>query len=369
MNHVAFDTPSTSALVEREAWEAFLVSKEEIDAEIKRLSQAPLPASGCRSSSFVHPRVKDGIPSFTPVTEVFLTVLNPGERTTVRRGNYLLLDTSILGGGRASIDAKHFQTQTSDVWTVPSMKSYYYENNTDEIWAWLSYSNAALLRRIGAYWAEDNLPEPQQKQAHIAIENEQYTRKTGPIHPLASTKAELRGYEHLTDIEPLPNPPLHWVWNDMTEYLPIHAGDNKDPNKRSIWLLYNPATERRQGTTLVHFACYTAIPPGMPPYAGDRGHFHTSASINYHRTGHGYSVVGGKRVDWKAGDLLLSAPSWIEHAHYFGDDGCTVLTVQDHPMHIALGALLWQENLNDPILSLGNEEGQKGYVFPREAGK
>ena len=67
--------------------------------------------------------------------------------------------------------------------------------------------------------------------------------------------------------------------------------------------------------------------------------------------------------------ISFSAPSWLEHAHYIGERGCTILTVQDHPLHISMASLLWQENPNDPILSLGNEEGQKGYVFPREAGR
>lgn len=371
MTTVTFRTPSTSAPVEREAWGAYLIPKEAIDAEIARLSQGPTPKSGYRASSFVHPKAKDGIPSLTPVTEVTLNVLNPGERTSVRRGNYSLLETSILGGGRSSVAAIDFPIQVNDVWTVPSMKPYYYENTTDQTWAWLTYSNSALLRRIGSYWAQENLPIPQAKsEADASLEiEEKYSRKTGPIHKMPSNGNELRSYEHLTDIEPVPNPPLHWVWNEIAPYLPIHPGDNSDPNKRGIWLLYNPATERRQGTTPVHFATYAAASPGTPPYSGKRGHFHTSASINYHRTGHGYSIVDGKRVDWKAGDLLFAAPSWLEHAHYVGEDGWTVLTVQDHPMQISLGSLLWQENPDNPILSLGNEEGQKGFVFPRETGK
>ncbi len=371
MNMITFGTPSAAAPVERDAWCAYLVPKEAIDAEIARLAAGDLPASGYRASSIVHPRATDGIPSFTPVTEVTINVLKPGERTLVRRGNYSLLETSILGGGRASVATTHFPIRESDVWTVPSMKPYYYENTSDRLWAWLTYSNAAFLRRIGAYWAEDNLPIPEPKAdvADAPSAERPYTRKTGPIHRMPSTGTELRGYEHLTDIEPVPNPPLHWVWEDIAPYLPINPGHNDDPNKRGIWLLYNPATERRQGTTPVHFATYAGASPGTPPYAGTRGHFHTSASINYHRTGHGYSVVDGQRVDWKAGDLLLSAPSWLEHAHYVGKDGWTVLTVQDHPMQIALGSLLWQESPDQPILSLGNEEGQKGFVFPREAGK
>jgi gentisate 1,2-dioxygenase len=371
MAEVKFAKPSASASVERDTWRPYLVTKEAIDQEIARLAAGRMPAAGCRSSSIVHPQATDGIPGFTPVTEISINVLKPGERTIVRRGNYSLLETAILGSGRANIANSVFPVALHDVWTVPSMKPYFYENTSNDTWAWLTYSNSALLRRIGAYWAEENLSiEAVEKVTATASAGEQqYTRKTGPVHVLPTTGTELRSYEHLTDIEPLPNPPLHWAWDDIAPHLPIHRGDNEDPDKRGIWLMYNPATERRQGTTPIHFATYAGSAPGTPPYAGKRGHFHISASINYHTSGDGYSIVDGERVDWKAGDLLFSAPSWLEHAHYFGEYGCTILTVQDHPMHISTASLLWQENPNDPVLSLGSEEGQKGYVFPREAGR
>lgn len=369
MNAVKYMTPTTAEEAPHTPWEPFLVTKEEIDLEIERLLDEDKSKTGFRAASIVHPRVNDGIPSFTPVTEICLNVLKPGERTPARRGNYSLLETAVSGTGRIHAGTTMTVT-TRDVWTVPPMQDYWHENTGDEPWVWLSYSNTALLRRTGTYWAEaDPTPRvPEGADPTLVDLTNRFNRNTAPIHDLPSTGAELRAYEYLTDIHPVPNPPLHWVWDDMEPHLPLQRGDNNDPSKRQIWLLYNPATERRQGTTQTHFATYAGTPPGTPPYQGKRGHFHTSASVNYHVAGHGYSIVGGDRVDWKAGDLLLSAPSWVEHAHYIGDDGCVILTVQDHPLHISMGSLLWQEDVNQPIYSLGNEEGQKGYVHPRQKG-
>jgi gentisate 1,2-dioxygenase len=370
MSEFRFHQPSVIEDVKRNAWEPFLVPKEVLDEQAMALAKGPMPASGFRSVSIVHPRANDGIPSFTPVTEITLNVLNPGEKTPLRRGNYSLLETLISGHGTAHV-GDGFDVSLHDVWTVPSMKAYQHENNSDGMMVWLTYSNAALLRRIGSYWADPS-PEPARPpvvSAETADLESRYNRKTGPAYVLPTTGAHLRGYEYLTDIEPVPNPPLHWAWQDMEPYLPMRRGDNNDPKKRNIWLMYNPATERRQGTTPAYFATYGGAAPGTPPYAGKRGHFHTSASINYHTRGFGYSIVDGKRIDWKAGDLLFSAPSWLEHAHYTGEEGWTVLTVQDHPLQISLGSLLWQENPDQQIFSLGNEEGQKGYVAPREGGK
>ncbi len=367
MSSVHFVTPSASSAVDRSAWEPVLVKKAEIDGEIQRLLDEARPESGLRTASIVHPRATDGVPSFTPVTEISINVLKPGERTPVRRGNFSLLETGITGSGTVHA-GKEMSVAAHDVWTVPSMQPYYYENSGAAPWAWLSYSNSALLRRTGTYWAEDH-PKPKEvdDKAVSADLSARYNRKTAPIHDLPSTGAELRAYEYLTDIDPLPNPAQHWAFTEIEPHFPQTPRDN-DPSKRTIWLLYNPATERRQGTTPVHFATYSGVPAGTAPYAGTRGHFHISASVNYHVRGHGYSIVEGKRYDWGPGDLLFSAPSWQEHAHYLGGDAAVVLTVQDHPMHISMGSLLWQEDINQPILSLGTDDGQKGFVHPRQTG-
>ncbi|AWT57612.1 hypothetical protein [Mycolicibacterium smegmatis] len=81
------------------------------------------------------------------------------------------------------------------------------------------------------------------------------------------------------------------------------------------------------------------------------------------------STVDGVDIVWEAGDLLLSAPGWLEHAHYEGPDRLAVYTVQDHPLHIGMESLVWQEKMDGPLLALGSEAGQTGYVGPREAGQ
>ncbi|KAB2790326.1 hypothetical protein F9L06_24970 [Brucella anthropi] len=371
MSNIATARPSYFTGATEKSWAPLLISKSEIDLEVERLLDEVGKAED-RAASFVHPRATDGVPSLTPVTEVSVNVLKPGERTAPRRGNYSLIETTISGRGTVHAGGA-FLVEEHDVWTVPAMQVYSRVNTGTTPWVWLTYSNSAILRRTGGYW-DETLPEGTMDIAKKAIVStskevaEKYTSLNAPSHILPTSGANLRGYEFLTDIEPVRNPALHWAWKDMAPYLPIHAGDNNDPAKRGIWLMYNPATERRQGTTPNHFATYGGAAPGTPPYKGKRGHFHISASINYHIRGYGYSLVGGERIDWKQGDLLFSAPSWVEHAHYHGEEGWTVLTVQDHPLHISMGSLLWQENPDDPILSLGNEKGQTGYVGPRKAG-
>jgi gentisate 1,2-dioxygenase len=94
-----------------------------------------------------------------------------------------------------------------------------------------------------------------------------------------------------------------------------------------------------------------------PPGIVDRPHRHVSAAVNYFLRGRGFSRVAGKRYDWQAGDLMLSAPGWAIHNHASQDERVYELTVQDQPFHIAMESLLWQENLKHAPVLLGYQPG------------
>ena len=68
-------------------------------------------------------------------------------------------------------------------------------------------------------------------------------------------------------------------------------------------------------------------------------------------------MVEKKRYDWKAGDLMLSAPGWGIHNHASNDQPVYELTVQDQPLMIYMESLLWQEDLKKPWRVLGTESG------------
>jgi gentisate 1,2-dioxygenase len=346
-------------------WKPLLVTREAIDAEIARLSALPRPANGRRMSRIVHPSASLSM-GVTPGTDITLQVLLPGERTTVMRTNANQLELCIHGGGTVSAEGG-FEVARHDVWTLPPMRTYAHRNDGDAPWVRLTYSNAPMLQLLGPLYEEQDLEVRASETEDDGLSEHQkrtYAWQNAPDVQITPEGARMRGYEYLTDIPVVDNPPLHWPWEIATRHLNRELGDDL----RTIMLLYHPATERRAGTTNTYFATWARFAPGTPPFTGTRGHRHTSASINYHAEGWGSSVVDGVKVDWKAGDLLLSAPSWSEHAHYHGTDGLTVLTVQDHPMHIALGSLLWQERMNGPIHALGSERGQTGYVGPRKTG-
>jgi gentisate 1,2-dioxygenase len=228
----------------------------------------------------------------------------------------------------------------------------------------LTYSNAPILEKLGMHYFEANPVNRSRSTSNDGPTERQendYNREKSVDIQVLDAGARIRGYEFLTDIEVIPNPALHWPWEIVNEHLSSDPSDGK----RNLFLLYNPATERRMGTTHTMFASHARIPQRN---AAPRGHRHSSSSINYHMEGNGHSVVNGQYFDWSAGDLLLAAPGWAEHAHGFGPKGAVVMTVQDHPLHIGMESLIWQEWMDGPLLSLGSETGSKGYVLPRERG-
>ncbi len=117
--------------------------------------------------------------------------------------------------------------------------------------------------------------------------------------------------------------------------------------------MFNPMTGRFNGITPSFFATITIRPPNIV----DRPHRHTSAAMNYYFGGTGRSTVEGKVYEWRAGDMMLSAPGWGVHNHASYDEPVYELTIQDQPLNIFMESLLWQEDLKKPWTVLGTNAG------------
>ncbi|MDR5879908.1 hypothetical protein [Caballeronia sp. LZ032] len=346
-------------------WQPLLVPREETEREISRLSEMPLPEDGRRAALIVHPSCTDGSMGFAPGIDVTISVVNPGEETRALMRNSNQIEFCIRGSGSVKVGTEAHQLSKWGTLTIPSMQAYSHKNTGDEPWVRLTYSNAPLLRKLAVHWINyaDSVTERNVEISATGLDHS-YNRNNAPDRQISDAGARLRGYEFLTDIEVVRNRPLVWPWEAVADMLTMENGDAK----RNIILLYNPATERRNGTTHSFFATIFSHPVGKPARKVGRGHKHSSVAINYHFTGHGRSIVDGVEIPWKAGDLLLSGPSWSEHAHYYDEEATFILTIQDHPLHIGMESLIWQERMDGPILNLGSEAGQTGYVGPRMAG-
>ncbi len=290
------DRAGKAARDENTYWTPIVVAKKEIDAEVERLASLPQPANGRRESLIAHPLAAADAPGFAPGIQVKLSVLKPGEKTAAFRHNATEVNFCIGGSGHTLVAGRRVAFAQYDVWNHPSYAIYRHVNDGRDLQVRLTYSNAPLLQHMQIY-----LPEDEQ------------------------VKRELDKLEAL----------------------------GKDYVGRRLYMMYNPVTGRTNGVTPNFFATITIRPPKIV----DRPHRHVSAAINYYFYGQGYSMVAGNRYEWKAGDLMLSAPGWAVHNHASYDDYVYELTVQDQPLNIYMESLLWQEDLNKPAALLGSQPG------------
>jgi gentisate 1,2-dioxygenase len=331
-----------------------VIPKEAIEAEVARLAALPRPANGRRVSIIRNPDtgVGNGLAHGTAVS---LCVLNPGERTKPIRHNSAQVNFCIQGGGTSIVAGKTIKFEQYDVWNTPSWAVYEHINDTDGIQVRLTYSNSALLEKMNVHIVDEDVianagpSDPDEAHHDSASQNPFGTFQ------LTSDGAYLMPYETLINPDVVPHTPLHWPWKLVKEHLDKLAALGKSYVGRRLYLLYNPATGRTNGTTNNFFATITIRPPNIT----DKPHRHTAAAINYFFSGSGYSMVDGKRYTWKSGDLMLTAPGWAIHNHSSNDESVYELTIQDSPLNIAMGSLLWQEDLKHPMEALGATGGFK----------
>jgi ornithine cyclodeaminase/alanine dehydrogenase-like protein (mu-crystallin family)/gentisate 1,2-dioxygenase len=335
-------------------WPAVVIPKEDIDREIERLSDMDRPANSRRISSIIHPCATGAGQGLAPGIDATINVLLPGEETVQIRRNSNQIGMCIEGSGEALIGTNTIRFEQFDVWNTPSMMLYRYRNTGNKRCVFLSYSNAPLLEKLEVHFVEEDplILEPS-TSANDKMAEIKRAREFADNFEIGEAGARLMGYEYLIDIDVVPSKPLIWQWNTVSSHLDRVANLGKDYRGRRLYLLYNPATERRNGTSHSFFATIARYPADTL----DMPHRHSSAAINYYFEGLGKSTVEGQKFEWKAGDLMLSAPGWAIHNHGSRGNGFHALTIQDHPLHIAMESLIWQETLKDPVLKLGAEQG------------
>ena len=254
------DTPAQPLAL----WPAVRISGEDIEAEIERLASLPAPENGRRSSLIVHPNASPASRGLAPGIRVSLSVLKPGEQTQPIRHNSTHIDFCIQGTGSAMVAGQSIAFGQYDVWNTPSMTPYWYSNHGDELQARLTYSNAALLEMMNVHVVDENPPvqetsasaEPQEETQQKKVQQNVFdTFQLSPEGP------HLMPYERLINPPVVASQPWHWPWKNVKQELDKLVALGKDYVGRRLYLLYNPATGRTNGTTQNFFATITIRPP------------------------------------------------------------------------------------------------------------
>lgn len=328
--------------------EPVVIPREAIEAEVERLARAARPANGRRISKIANPASGPG-DALAPGIAVSLCVLLPGERTRPIRHNSSQVNFCIRGRGTAIVAGRRIDYDHYDVFNTPPWAVYEHVNDSTDLHVRLTYSNSALLEKMNVHVVEDEPSAPVAPEA--AEEHDHEGARTSPFGTvrLGEDGAYLMPYEKLISPDVVEVPPLHWPWAKVKAELDKLAALGRSYVGRRLYLLYHPASGRTNGTTQNFFATITLRPANI----ADRPHRHTAAAVNYFFAGSGDSIVEGRRYAWKAGDLMLTAPGWAVHRHASHDEPVYELTIQDSPLNIAMGSLLWQEDLQRAPEALG----------------
>jgi len=334
-------------------WPPIVVTREEIDRQVEALADQPRPSHGRRESLIVHPYAEAASPGMAPGIQVKLSILKPGEKSAPFRHNATEVNFCIRGAGHAVVAGKRIDFEQYDVWNHPSFLPYFHVNDTSDLQVRLTYSNVPLLQHMQVYVPQEN-PRPE-LEVHAAETGAADPRRRNPfgMFPITDDGGLLMPYEVLINPEAVDSRALHFAWKRVKPELDKLEALGRDYVGRRLYMYYNPVTTRFNGITPSFFATMTIRPPKII----DKPHRHVSAAINYYFSGSGYSTVAGNRYEWKAGDLMLSAPGWAVHNHASYDDYVYELTIQDQPLNIFMESLLWQEDLKHPAVILGAQTG------------
>ena len=350
------DISGVAAPAALDLWEPVIITGEQISQETERLASRPRPANGRREATFIHPRAGAPGNGLAPGIRVVLSVLKPGEETAPIRHNSTQVNFCIGGSGSTNIGGRVVRYNQYDVWNTPSFRTYTHRNDGKDLAVRLTYSNAPLLEMLNIHIVEERpneRPTASEPQRSTTQEAEDPRRKSPYGIVTLENGSQLMPYEILINPQAVESNTLHWPWAQVKTHLDKLESLGKNYIGRRLYMMYNPMTGRTNGCTPSFFATITIRPPKIV----DRPHRHSSAAINYYFHGRGRSTVEGKVYEWKAGDLMLSAPGWGVHNHASYDEPVYELTVQDQPLNIYMESLLWQEDLKHPAALLGSEAG------------
>src|SRR3546814_548487 len=150
------------------------------------------------------------------------------------------------------------------------MQVYRHRNTGSDLFVRLTYTNTPLLEKLGVHYVE----EDPSISTRLKQREEWHPQSSALDLDLGTGGARMRSYEYLVDIDVVESRALHWPWAAVKNNLPFAPRTNN----RGIMLLYNPATERRNGTTHSFFATVSGGTRRNPPPPILRGHRHSSAS-------------------------------------------------------------------------------------------
>jgi gentisate 1,2-dioxygenase len=127
------------------------------------------------------------------------------------------------------------------------------------------------------------------------------------------------------------SPVWSYRWSDARAALAaLRDSGPPDPFDGYVLRYANPATG---GEVLPTLGCRLQL---LPANNATAAHRHTASAVYHVAEGRGYSILGGKRIDWSKGDTF-AVPLWCSHQHAAEQDDVVLFSFTDEPVLRALG--------------------------------
>jgi gentisate 1,2-dioxygenase len=290
-----------------------LMQVSELADATKKNGKAPR-----RLVRLVNPSTNSNWPSVTSTLGCNVTLLNPGERWHAHRHVAEAIRFSIKGSGEFVIGNERCVMEAGDLAFTPSLMHHEHSNvGMKDHAIWIDALNVGIVRAFEVPFYEEFEDE--------TLPIDHTSKETTARYGAPGFKADW-----LPDSGPRPRL-LHYTWKATYDALKQLSASDASPYDDVMLEYVEPGTDRSPLRTI---GCFIQL---IRPNVSTLAHRQTSSGMFYCHAGHGTSIVGGQRIEWKTGDFFVVPPwTWHEHANH-RDEEAILFSMQDTPVYKALG--------------------------------
>jgi gentisate 1,2-dioxygenase len=225
-----------------------------------------------------------------------IQIVMPGEVARAHRHTMSALRFIIESdGGYTNVNGEPIPMRPGDLVLTPNWSWHDHANDTDAPMIWLDGLDSPLVRMLESVFYEEFQDERQPLSVTRGLTESKYG--TGPLRP---------AWE---DVPAEHSPLMHYPWAATRQtLLDLGAVADGSPFDGIMMEYTNPATG---GAVMPTMGCYIQM---LKPGQRTQAHRHTASTVYHVVEGDGYSIVGGRSLDWQTKDVFC-VPGWTTHQH------------------------------------------------------
>ena len=282
--------------------------------------------AGRRVVALVNPERKD-VTAAVGLLYTGLQGMGPGESMTAHRHMAAALRFVVEGQGAWTVvDGQKLKVGPRDFAITPSFTWHEHGNEgSDEPVVWQDGLDIPLVNALDAGFYEVHPNHYQERGA--VVNSSLLTYGAGQLRPVGFEDGWTKPY----------SPLFAYPWEPTYAALQNAAKASEGSPYDGILLEYsNPRTG---GSVMPTLSAHIQL---LRADQHTRAHRHTGSVVYNVAKGEGYSVIAGRRFDWKQGDIFV-VPSWAwhEHANLSTSDDAVLFSFNDFPVMRSLS--FWRE--------------------------